>query len=452
MGLNLSPSFNTTLDMRPIEARILFSPKRFANESFLDVQGWCRRVSWQFPAGDCAFAPPTTAAWLGRLGLSADVLGEPHREPAAPLPTPPRARLNWRADVGFGLMTGPPVDGATAADACARGELLACATLTWMASPYTVDTLALVDCTPLCLRGAPRAVNTTDVPAVECAVHEQRLLIDRHSRHAPYLYRQPGWLEAHAPRAAAGHTARADQPRAGSTIHLRCFWGLLRTRTGALNAHHNVRKGAALFAAMLHVLPPKRYYLKLDTDTLLFPKPLLRFLQLLDAATAPRSRLYFGNSNFMVPYAATSRLRTSPAWAQLAAEIDAGWASADGRRVARATSVQYARGPVEGLSHAALSALTRSDCMARVASVECGHHEPAGCGAWSVEFEDAALGLCMFLLRAYVLRTRTAGRKHAATRSDKGPPHEPYTSRTVHHIGAHAVPMPRVLSRRCIHV
>ena len=45
------------------------------------------------------------------------------------------------------------------------------------------------------------------------------------------------------------------------------------------------RKTAALLRALHEVMPNKRFYLKLDEDTLLRPYNLLRFLTTLDAAT-----------------------------------------------------------------------------------------------------------------------------------------------------------------------
>jgi len=68
-----------------------------------------------------------------------------------------------------------------------------------------------------------------------------------------------------------------------------------------LAVHHNWAKGAALFAAMLEVMPRKKFYLKIDLDTLILPKallPLLRSLNDLPAHPihAPHLQpLYFGN-------------------------------------------------------------------------------------------------------------------------------------------------------------
>lgn len=45
-----------------------------------------------------------------------------------------------------------------------------------------------------------------------------------------------------------------------------------------------------------YLQPPPRFYIKVDTDTLVLPHGLLRFLSGLAAATNRSSRLYFGNT------------------------------------------------------------------------------------------------------------------------------------------------------------
>lgn len=74
-----------------------------------------------------------------------------------------------------------------------------------------------------------------------------------------------------------------------------CYHGRAQ---GADFAPYMYSKTAAMLR-LLHALPSTRFYLKLDSDTLLVPSNLLRFVQFLGAHVLPTSpRLYFGSSVF----------------------------------------------------------------------------------------------------------------------------------------------------------
>ena len=66
--------------------------------------------------------------------------------------------------------------------------------------------------------------------------------------------------------------------------------------------HHNWAKGAAIFEAMLEALPRKRFYLKIDLDSIVLPRALLRLLHGFDRTVGSDGPLYFGNGAYMPPY------------------------------------------------------------------------------------------------------------------------------------------------------
>ena len=110
---------------------------------------------------------PNETRWLEQLQASVG-WREPPRADApradAPRAEPPRAdaaieRRNRVAmsDIGFGFMvsavSGTLMRATTLLEACAAGELLPCAMITWMREGHVEATL-LTDCTIMCQRGA----------------------------------------------------------------------------------------------------------------------------------------------------------------------------------------------------------------------------------------------------------------------------------------------------------
>ena len=87
-------------------------------------------------------------------------------------------------------------------------------------------------------------------------------------------------------------------------LHLACYAPLANVVNDSAvevkailnNFDYNFDKSGALLAAMLRFMPRKRWYLKLDTDTVLVPENLLRFLSFFSANARQPTNLYFGDA------------------------------------------------------------------------------------------------------------------------------------------------------------
>ena len=240
-----------------------------------------------------------------------------------------------------------------------------------------------------------------------------------------------------------------------ASLALRCFWEGYSAGSG--RGGNSFKKTAALMAALLAEFPTKRFYLKVDADSVLRPQNLLLFLARVakrmdsTAAAAPTTAtataakgnvpaappLYFGSAfappicpyadarckniksfsfNFGPSTAARAargemRLRESVGWAQLQSSI---MRTAREQRVMNKTHLTYAQGGVYGASRSAIERLVQSRCMERLGRVHCG---PVGrlklprsprCtkhafGEEMHAHEDAAFGLCMSLVSARLL-------------------------------------------------
>jgi len=163
--------------------------------------------------------------------LRLKIFGDPRgRSAVTPEVTP--------ADIGFGFMaTAPSAEVAsalTAEAACLRGELLACAMLTWMrrlsgSAMAAVDSVALYDCTVICQQASLKAAHEraasqqaglyySPAPEPDCAANTDHIMLSRSTesssggvrrqhrrnssssgrRHAPFAYVPPPWLTPHA--------------------------------------------------------------------------------------------------------------------------------------------------------------------------------------------------------------------------------------------------------------
>lgn len=218
------------------------------------------------------------------------------------------------ADVGFGLMIAPtwsflrasglksPHDPPANAHSsllpslrksCDRKwepELLACALSTWgEAVGGESEVLLLVDCVHYCEGSAfaPRAGGATTPPPLPrgCAMRPRNHSFAAHTR---FPFPTPAWL-ANTTGAASGGRVPA--------VTLRCYWGKFYTDEGDKAVATNVEKGAALHAALYEVLPPKRFYVKLDLDTALWPPRLLALLSHLSTRLhPPEAPVHFGST------------------------------------------------------------------------------------------------------------------------------------------------------------
>ena len=148
---------------------------------------------------------------------------------------------------------------------------------------------------------------------------------------------------------------------------------------------------------MLEALPRKRFYLKIDLDSIVVPRALLRLLHGFDRTVGSDGPLYFGNGAYMPPYSDAPWVSRGPpdplpahqkeyrkeyraplrATATFQAlyrafddEFQIGWETEAGRRVRKDThSIPYAQGGFEGFSHASLYVLVKSKCIERVAAI-----------------------------------------------------------------------------------
>ena len=92
-------------------------------------------------------------------------------------------------------------------------------------------------------------------------------------------------------------------------LHLACYAPLANVVNDSAvevkailnNFDYNFDKSGALLAAMLRFMPRKRWYLKLDTDTVLVPENLLRFLSFFSANARQPTNLYFGYAGELPP-------------------------------------------------------------------------------------------------------------------------------------------------------
>ena len=270
--------------------------------------------------------PKTTEEWLQRMTYHTGLRETPPLSSADDDALRPEKSLTMQ-DIGFGYMATAPSSrvfkAATPEDACFGGDLVACAMMTWMREARAEATL-LYDCTIVCQQmNESRAVNASS--NASCS-EESTPLVDVGAsalrRYAPFGYDPPGFLAAsvrstghpsgHRPHAnssgaqpsASASSSREPRGRHGGhharsyaaiRLHLRCYWGLIRAQfTGAEAIHHNYLKGSALLAAMLDTMPRKRFYCKIDTDTVIYPRRLVGFLNGLRSVARADEKVYFG--------------------------------------------------------------------------------------------------------------------------------------------------------------
>ena len=200
--------------------------------------------------------------------------------------------------------------------------------------------------------------------------------------------------------------------------HWRCFAGQVNVTAFKLQG---------LLHAMQEALSPRRWYAKIEPDTLLIPTNLLRLLALLDASTNPADEpIYYGSSVLHLHRPDSAHLATQPQLRQQfgsacfhtanarrnssdcvlqTAEWEAlvqqqAW-SQEQQRVAHATRlIQYAQGGFVGLSRHTLRLVVRSRCLQAVGALPC-RQPGSSCGLHHIE--DAAVGLCMHLKQVRLL-------------------------------------------------
>ena len=322
------------------------------------------------------------------------------------------------ADVGIGIMMDTPLSFLEAAgfnlatqagSGCQADQmdgLLSSANRTWLMDAASLDVLLLLDCPSYCRNHTTATIST--FPG-ECRLSRTRrpakkLPREAFDRHHPFDLPRPSWL-----------TTRPN-------VHLRCYWGAYSSRW---SVPRNVRKGAVLQRAMLEVLPRKRFYMKMDLDTLFAPRALLGLLRFVEATVHPESPVYIGNT-YLGDDKYTWAFDFDRKRAELLRNVTTGLSGGNGGRVflreteawqilsrlyltpaqlraSEDVSIRFAAGGMFGLSRAALERLVGSGCMQQLAVLEC----EVACRRWELQqIEDSVIGLCMHLNRVRLLDSR----------------------------------------------
>ena len=374
-----------------------------ANRSAVELVHLLQEDERSMPGLDCRPPPPQPSHLpLSRTGRDAGTL---------------RAEPLTFADIGMGMMLYPtPLmlaaagvnrDGTAERKTAFNDDLFATLQSTWMpiVGPQ-LNLLVLTDCMVYCQR--PKR-STLRLPS---ACHNQLGGLWR--GHDNFSFPLPPWLI---------RRSDASLPQ----LQFRCYWGAGAFIGKSRALPTNIMKGAALQKAMLEALPKKRFYVKLDLDTLLRPVPLLNFLRFLDLTMHPDAPVYFGTTRLgslrtwgfdvdrtrlhslrnhvalVAPRAGNGSARTSrsvthvflretEAWRAL----EATYMTAEQAEASVATKVNFAQGALMGLSHGVLKSMVQSNCMRRVSEVKC---QPRCCRNRLIFIEDSVIGLCMHLLQ-----------------------------------------------------
>ena len=185
-------------------------------------------------------------------------------------------------------------------------------------------------------------------------------------------------------------TSRAGGP----TLHFKCFTGVEKLGVSLW------RKTATLLQTLVTLLPSKEFYIKMDSDALMLPNTVVRYLTFLSSNSPPAMPLYFGNNRISSREKFCSGKRcmfSSPAWLALQNTINTTqWRSLHGNAYPPEGQASYAQGGFYGFNSLAIRTLVHSNCMEVVAEVGRANHLFGPTGAL---FEDEAVGLCMHLHR-----------------------------------------------------
>ena len=344
---------------------------------------------------------------------------------------PNRPPLVTFADVGIGMMLAP----SRSFKAAARNqtvplddtEILAAGWHSWVArlDGASLEMMFLVDCPKFC-----SSKDAKGGPGCErLAQNSTTRSVGDWDEHFDFPFKIPDWLSEKGTRA----------PK----VHFRCTWE--RYSRSFYGSAKNAQKGAILWNALLHIMPRKRFYLKLDADSLLLPHNLLSFLNAVAHKVGLDVPVYFGNHRFINTVSTwgydidherlklvlsgkaraarghrvnmTSKYQSN---VNLEHRVDPrgkifiretlGWQQLERQFLTQEqidssahTTLNFAQGSAYGMSYLALQALIESNVMARVHQV--GQNcQPVQCRRKElVDIEDSLMGLCMHLLQIKLL-------------------------------------------------
>uniref|UniRef100_A0A7S4B1K7 Hexosyltransferase n=1 Tax=Chrysotila carterae TaxID=13221 RepID=A0A7S4B1K7_CHRCT len=173
----------------------------------------------------------------------------------------------------------------------------------------------------------------------------------------------------------------------------------------------NTDKTQALWDELFK-LTARKYYLKIDTDTMLEPSPLLRHINVLHEETRSKlpypSMLYFGRDD--TAWGASYPKLISTTWykdftqriSRELDELDELPPAFGPLSRSKSLLVPYAQGGLIGLSHKMLRLIVQTRCVQRIGHVV----RPSEYGVKShIDSEDAALGVCMHIFGAPLVST-----------------------------------------------
>jgi hypothetical protein len=174
---------------------------------------------------------------------------------------------------------------------------------------------------------------------------------------------------------------------------------------------NNFDKFAAMYKELLTILPDKKWYMKIDSDTIIVPFNLKRLLLSLvpfierdralivgDVGERRKGINHSKNENWLMYRASTNSIDSlfkRPGWISLEREFHGDMA--DHWLQATATGIQ---GGLILYSSQALETLVRSKCMSKVSAIPCSWEIKKNC---INRPEDLVVGLCGHLLEALLI-------------------------------------------------
>ncbi len=196
--------------------------------------------------------------------------------------------------------------------------------------------------------------------------------------------------------------SRPDLPR----LHFECYYpsyNKIDSSNEVTAILNNFDKFSALLKGLLRILPHKKWYIKLDTDTVIEPHNLYRFLSFFQVRVLRgETNLYFGDAGelpqrspnpedwamYRIHSRSKDQLFKREGWQDLVKEYYTD------RKTSQQSTITYVHGGLEGFSRDALQSIVSKDCIRRVGELPCDRSIKKHC---INKPEDATVGLCAHL-------------------------------------------------------